>query len=178
MKHLRFALMALTVLTLSSCSSDPQLADPETYEKTEQLQKQYGPFIVGTWYNEHVSDRQRFFEKLTFQEDGTLTGYRKWQSRSVVTIGGEERYTDWEDVDDDTFTGRWQLYWEREGDNGSGANRLMIIASFDSGQAYYAYSLNALFRFVDATTLNFDGGFFSNSDGTTNYTRGDAEPSF
>ena len=33
----------------------------------------------------------------------------------LVTIDGEERYTDWQDVEGEngTFTGTWQLVWER-----------------------------------------------------------------
>ena len=47
------ALLALVVLAFASCGSDePQWADPEAHEKTEQLQKQYGPLMVGTWHYE------------------------------------------------------------------------------------------------------------------------------
>ena len=61
-----------------------------------QLNEQYGPLMVGTWHYENISDTQRYFERLTFQTDGTLTGMRKWQTRKPVTIDGEQRYTDWE----------------------------------------------------------------------------------
>lgn len=37
-----------TIISLASCSSDPEWADPETHEKTEQLREQYGPLLVGT----------------------------------------------------------------------------------------------------------------------------------
>ena len=87
----------LAAFSLASCGSDePQWADPEAHEKTEQLQAQYIPFIVGTWYYEKTIEKQRTFEQLTFNADGTLCGQRKWQSQQVVTIGGQEQYTDWE----------------------------------------------------------------------------------
>ena len=103
MKRLRIILLTTAaILSLTSCGSDePQWADPEAHEKTEQLQKQYAPFIVGTWHYEKVGEKQRAFEQLTFNADGTLSGQRKWQSRQVVTIGGQEQYTDWDDVPDE-----------------------------------------------------------------------------
>ncbi len=80
-------------ISLNSCSSDePQWADPEAHEKTVKLNEQYGPLMVGTWQYENISDTQRYFERLTFQADGTLTGMRKWQTRKLVTIDGEQRY--------------------------------------------------------------------------------------
>ena len=78
------AFSMLAVFFLASCSSDePQWADPEAHEKTEQLREQYGPLLVGTWHLERIGERQRFFERLTFEPDGTLTGLRKWQMRRL-----------------------------------------------------------------------------------------------
>ena len=92
--------MCSAVLSFASCSSDePKYADPEAHEKTVLLNEQYGPLIVGTWHYENISDSQRYFERLTFLADGTLTGMRKWQTRKLVTIDGEQRYTDWENVE-------------------------------------------------------------------------------
>ena len=99
MKTTRTILLFLAAFSLASCGSDePRYADPEAHEKTVQLNEQYGPLMVGTWHYENISDTQRYFERLTFQADGTLTGMRKWQTRKPVTIDGEQRYTDWEDV--------------------------------------------------------------------------------
>ena len=96
MKIWRLAFAMLAAFSLASCGSDePQWADPEAHEKTEQLREQYTPFTVGTWHIERIGDKQRAFEQLTFNADGTLSGLRKWQSRKVVTIDGEEQYTDW-----------------------------------------------------------------------------------
>ena len=80
--------------------------------------------MVGTWHYENISDTQRYFERLTFQADGTLTGMRKWQTRKPVTFDGEQRYTDWENVElSGTFTGTWQLrYWSPEGNSGEKRN--------------------------------------------------------
>lgn len=166
-------------LTTTSCHSDPEWADPEAHEKTEQLQKQYTPFIVGTWHYKKTIEKQRAFEQLTFNADGTLCGWRKWQSRQVVTIDGQKKYTDWEDVpyENGTFTGTWSLIWERNSSS-KGENRIIIIADWDDkGNTYVAYSHNPLFGYADATTLQF-AGLWQNSNGWTIYERGESEPDF
>ena len=180
------ALAMLAAFSIASCSSDPEWADPEAHEKTEQLQKQYGPIIAGTWHIEKIGEKQRYFERLTFNADGTLKGMRKWQSRKLVTIEGKEQYTDWVDVEEHeenaTFTGTWTLLWSRETDASFSGNRLVLNASFDGvydRTTFMAYSLNALFINADESTLCFGGGYVRNGDnGETIYTRGDAEPSF
>jgi len=173
-------LLALVAMAFASCGSDePEWADPEAHEKTEQLRAQYTPFIVGTWHIERIGDKQRAFEQLRFNADGTLSGLRKWQSRQVVTIDGQEQYTDWEDVPDmnGTFTGTWSLQWERNS-SGVGENRLTLIADWDDKDTpIIAYSHNPLFGYADATTLQF-AGRWQNSDGWTSYNRREAEPSF
>ncbi|WP_288287190.1 hypothetical protein [uncultured Prevotella sp.] len=121
--------LILAAISVAACSSsDPEYVDPEAHEKTIQLNEKYGPVLVGTWHFEKIGEKQRYFERLTFQADGTLTGMRKWQMRKLVTINGEQVYTDWEDVelggweDEDvkqngTFSGTWKLrYWDPYGD--------------------------------------------------------------
>ncbi len=171
--------MTLSIITLSSCSNEPEWADPEAHEKTEQLRGQYAPFIVGTWHYEKALDRQRAFEQLTCYADGTLSGLRKWQIRQLVSINGQEQYTDWEDLPDEngTFTGTWSLKWERNS-SGVGENHLILYARWDDGNnPLIAYNYNALFGNADASTLQF-AGYWQDSDGWTNYQRGEAEPSF
>ena len=174
------ALLALVAMAFASCSSDePQWADPEAHEKTEQLREQYTPFIVGTWHYEKTIEKQRAFEQLTFNADGTISGLRKWQARQVVTIDGQEQYTDWEDIPDEngSFTGTWSLVWERNM-SGVGENRLTLIADWDDeNNPFIAYSHNPLFGYAEATTLQFAGNW-QNSDGWTIYERGEAAPSF
>ena len=180
MKRIRLAIIGLVVLAFASCGSDePQWADPEAHEKTEQLREQYTPFIVGTWHYEKTIEKQRALEQLTFNADGTLSGLRKWQSRQVVTIDGKEQYTDWEDVPDEngSFTGTWKLVWERNS-SGVGENRIILYALWDDeDNPNIAYSHDPLFGYADATTLQF-AGHWQNSDGWTIYERGEAEPSF
>ena len=171
----------LTAISFVSCGSDePQWADPEAHEKTEQLRALYTPFIVGTWHYEKVGEKQRVFEQLTFNADGTISGLRKWQSRQVVTIDGQEQYTDWEDIPqmNGAFTGTWSLVWERN-DKGVGENRLYLHAQFDDITiTALPYSNNAMFDYADATTLRFAGFYWQDSVGWTSYERGEAEPSF
>jgi hypothetical protein len=167
MKRIRLAIIGLVVLAFASCGSDePQWADPEAHEKTEQLREQYTPFIVGTWHYEKTIEKQRALEQLTFNADGTLSGLRKWQSRQVVTIDGKEQYTDWEDVPDEngSFTGTWKLVWERNS-SGVGENRIILYALWDDeDNPNIAYSHDPLFGYADATTLQF-AGHWQNSDG-------------
>ena len=176
----RIAFMMLAAFSLASCGSDePQWADPEAHEKTEQLRAQYTPFIVGTWHYEKVGASQRFFEQLTFKNDGTFTGIRKWQTRKLVTIDGEQRYTDWENVElSGTFTGTWSLsYWAPYG--GEKQNCLQLIAKYDDkNRDYMAYSTCLTFGYADETTLRIQGYYVHDNDGWTNYQRGEAEPSF
>lgn len=173
------SLALLTIFSFASCSSEPQWADPEAHEKTVQLREQYGPLMVGTWYYESISDKERFFERLTFEADGTLTGMRKWQTRSLVTIGGEKRYTDWKDLEllEGTFTGTWELkYWNSEGNSAEKRNCLNLFASYDENDKdYMAYSYIANFDYANETTLRFQGQYMN---GWVNFQRGNAEPSF
>ena len=176
-----FFVMTAAMLSLASCSSDPQWTDPEAHEKTEQLRKQYAPLMVGTWHYENIGETQRYFERLTFQAEGTLMGMRKWQTRQLVTIDGKEQYTDWEDFElSGSFTGTWQLrYWSPEGNSGEKRNCLQLIATYDDADRnYMAYSGALTFAYADATTLRVQGYYVKDSDGWINYQRGEAEPSF
>ena len=174
--------MTAAMLSLFSCSSDPQWADEEAHEKTEQLQKQYGPMMIGTWHYENISDTERFFERLTFNADGTLSGMRKWQSRKVVTIEGEQRYTDWESVEplEGTFSGTWKLsYYSLEGMAGEKRNCLLLNAKYEGANSeYMAYSNIATFDYADETTLRFEGFYFKDEEGRIVFLRGTQEPSF
>ena len=86
MKNRTVILFLIVVLAFASCGSDePRYADPEAHEKTVKLNELYGPLMVGTWHYENISDTQRYFERLTFQTDGTLTGMRKPASSSPST---------------------------------------------------------------------------------------------
>ena len=168
-------------ISLASCSSSElEYADAEAHEKTEALQEKYVPLIVGSWHNESVNDKLRFYEQLTFNADGTLTGMRKWQSRNLVTIDGEKRYTDWEDVEQEngSFSGSWKLEWRRD-IKGEGRNEIILYAQYDNLENdFLAYSHNALFNFVDNNTLSFKGFVFNNDDKWSVYHRGVVDPGF
>ena len=181
LKIWNLSFMILAVIMLASCSSDPQWADPEAHEKTVQLNEQYGPLMIGTWHYENTGDTQRYFERLTFRDDGTLTGMRKWQTRKLVSIDGNQRYTDWEDFElSGTFTGTWQLrYWSPEGNSGEKRNCLQLTAAYDDAERdYTAYSCALTFAYADATTLRIQGYYVKAPDGWINYQRGPSEPSF
>ena len=167
--------------SLASCSSSElEYADAEAHEKTEALQEKYVPLIVGSWYKESINDKHRFYEQLTFNADGTLTGMRKLQSRNLVTIDGEKRYTDWEDVEQEngSFSGSWKLEWERD-IKGEGHDEIILYAKYDDLEnGYLAYSHNVLFNFADDNTLSFKGFVFNNNDKWSVYHRGETAPGF
>ena len=179
MKHWKVLLM-LVALSLVSChDSEPEYADPEVHEKTEKLREQYAPLIVGTWHLEIIGDKMRCFERLTFQPDATLTGMRKMQKRTLVTLNGQQHYTDWEDVEqmNGSFTGNWRMQWERA-NNGEGNNVMILYAKYDDSSVNaLAYSIIGLFGDANETALRFQG-FIQDADGWTVYQRGEAEPSF
>ena len=158
MKHTKLLFLLIAALAFASCGSDePRYADPEAHEKTVQLNEQYGPLMVGTWHYENISDTQRYFERLTFQGDGTLTGMRKWQTRKLVTIDGEQRYTG----------------------NGEKRNCLLLNAHYEGANSgHMAYSNIATFDYADETTLRFEGFYFKDKDGWITFLRGEAEPGF
>ena len=167
--------------SLASCSSSElEYADAEAHEKTEALQEKYVPLIVGSWYKESINDKHRFYEQLTFNADGTLTGVRKLQSRNLVTIDGEKRYTDWEYVEQEngSFSGSWKLEWERD-IKGEGHDEIILYAKYDDLEnGYLAYSHNVLFNFADDNTLSFKGFVFNNDDKWSVYHRGETAPGF
>ena len=46
---INYLLIVVAMLSLASCSSsEPEYADPEAHEKTEQLREEYTPLITGT----------------------------------------------------------------------------------------------------------------------------------
>lgn len=175
------AVVMLVVCSFVACTSEPQWADPEAHEKTEQLQRECVPLMIGTWHYEVLGDKHRFFERLTFKADSTFTGYRKWQSRSLVTVDGQEVYTDWKDIEEEcgAFTGSWQLYYGQPIGGGEKRNLLSLRASFDDkDKSDLPYSSICDFGYVDTTTLCFQGFYFADADGWTAYSRGEAESSF
>ena len=174
-KELRYvAFLMLAAFVLVSCSDNPEWADPEAHERTVQLNEQYAPLIVGTWNYEHIGEKYHFIEQLTFNADGTFTGNRTWQSRSLVTIDGEEKYTDWEDVDDlcGDFTGEWSLSCTNPF-GGANADYLYLDAKFvDERKEFMAYSDYMPFSYVNNSTLCIKSKYFLDENGWTNYQKG------
>ena len=182
MNQAKLLFLLIAAFAVASCGSDePRYADPEAHEKTVQLNEQYGLLMVGTWHYEDISDTQRYFERLTFQTDGTLTGMRKGQTRKLVTIDGMQRYTDWEDFElSGSFAGTWQLrYWSPEGNSGEKRNCLQLTATYDDADRdYMAYSCALTFAYADATTLRIQGYYVHDDDDWADYLRGEVESSF
>lgn len=183
MNIFKYIFISIAVVALASCSSDPEWADPEAHNKTEELRKQYKQYIIGTWHYEYISNNHRFFEQITFNDDFSLTGNRKWQNRKLVKIDGNEVYTDWENIDgeNDSYSGTWKLLWERN-DDGNGQNTMYIYASFDRGSdgenSFLAWSNKLIFGFADDKILSLSGINNWNADGWTQFQRGEAKPSF
>ncbi len=167
--------MMFATFSLAACSSDPEWSDPEAHEQNVQLKEQYGPLMVGTWNYEYSGEKNHFTEQLTFKADGTFTGSRVWQTRSLVTVEGEERYTDWETLEElsGDFTGTWQLsYTSIAGE--PKANYLFLYATFDdSEKEYVAYTDYLPFSYADSNTLCFRSKYFTDENGWASYQRGE-----
>ena len=96
------------------------------------------------------------------------------ENRRLVTIDGQEQYTDWEVFElSGSFTGTWQLrYWSPEGNSGEKRNCLQLTATYDdAGRDYMAYSCALTFAYADATTLRIQGYFFNDDNGWADYKR-------
>ena len=183
MKIFRYIVIFFAILASASCSREPEWTDTEAHKNTEELRKQYNKYIIGTWHYEYINNNHRFFEQITFNDDGSLKGNRKWQIRKQVTVDGHEVFTDWEYIDGEngSYTGTWKLLWERN-DYGNGQNTMYIYASFDigtdDGNSFLAWSNKLVFGFADDKTLSLSGINNWNTDGWTQFQRGEAEPGF
>lgn len=180
----KMLLMVAAMFSFVSCgSSEPEWSDPEAHEKTEQLRAQYGPLIVGTWHVESVGEQNRFFERITFKSDGTVSGLRMWQTRSRVTVDGKEVLTDWEDMPDlaGTYSGTWSLQWERTETGQGGCNRLRLYVPMDNSDVM-AYPNASILGTVNADSLQLSGHYLGymkgDKEGWITFYHGDAEPSF
>ena len=178
-RHTLVLTLCSLCLALISCSSEPKWADPEAHARTEELNKLYAPQLCGTWHTQHMSQTRRIFEQLTFESDGTLTGYRKWHGRELVTVQGEKVFTDWEEITEMSgrFSGTWQLkHYDAVGDGK--ADYLIIHAEYDEEHFTVAYLSNLLFGEVNDTLLRIRGPYFTDDEGWTVYRRGASEPEF
>ena len=87
MKQAKLLFLLIVALAFASCGSDePRYADPEAHEKTVQLDEKYAPLMVGTWHYEKIGERHRYFERLTFKDDGTAS-WSLSTARSNTQIG-------------------------------------------------------------------------------------------
>ncbi len=174
MNQAKLLFLLIAALAFASCGSDePRYADPEAHEKTVKLNEQYRPLMVGTWHYGHLGDKYLFVEQLIFKADGTFTGSRIWQTRSLATVDGKEQYTDWEDIEElsGDFTGTWSLSC-RSIDEGPKADYLYLYASFDDDRKEFtAYSDYMSFSYVDNSILCFRSKYFTDENGWTNCQR-------
>ena len=179
MKHnIIAAAFCCIFFALTSCNNEPHWADPAAHARTEELNKLYAPLLVGTWHTQKMSQTLRIFEQLTFESDGSLTGYRKWLGREQVTVQGEKVFTDWEEITEMSgrFSGTWQLKHVDPAGNGK-ADYLYIHAEYDEEHFNVAYLDYFRFGEVNDTLLRVDG-WYDQEDGWTQYRRGAAEPDF
>lgn len=175
--------LAISLIVITACSHDEDdSAYMETQRKTAELREQFASKMVGTWYMEHISDKHKYFELLELKDDGTMTGKRRWLSRDLVKIEGEEKYTDWEEVVEmnGSFVGTWDLRWEDENYSTGNHNRLFLYANWNQygGKTSLAYSHNIAFLMTILDELRLYSIPFPDSDGYTTYHRGEKEPSF
>ncbi|MBQ0022875.1 MAG: hypothetical protein KBT29_06505 [Prevotellaceae bacterium] len=113
MKVKVFMFLMLAMMALASCSSDSEVVDKTTPE-TKALRQKYGTQVVGDWYVEKVTDTKRYFQQMTFQENGTVTYSYRQESRQEVLVDGVYVMTDWMVNVATNGYGTWSLNNSRE----------------------------------------------------------------
>ena len=92
MKQAKLLFLLIVALAFASCGSDePRYADPEAHEKTVQLDEKYAPLMVGTWHYEKIGERHRYFERLTFKDDGMEPRGRRQHETKLSATGSKVR---------------------------------------------------------------------------------------
>lgn len=108
-----FLAAAVAVLVLGACHSEPQWADPEEHERTEELNALYKEKVAGDWYMFRQKDTRRLYETLKLKADGRFEATMRYATRDTVQVNGEEVVTDWKTFINDTISGEWELQWSR-----------------------------------------------------------------
>lgn len=133
-----FALLCSALLfTISSCSKDSEMPiDDNKSQETLRLRDLYATEVQGSWSHVFETELAYLAQTYTFEADGSVKGHVLLRQRHRVMVNGESVLTDWETIDDDDFTGTWDLRYMS-----SVQKNILYITS--SG-----YAVNAVIDFI------------------------------
>ena len=106
-----FAILCSALLfTILSCSKDSEMPiDDNKSQETLRLRDLYATKVQGSWNHVFETELAYLAQTYTFEADGSVKGHVLLRQRHRVLVNGESVLTDWETMDDDDFTGTWDL---------------------------------------------------------------------
>ena len=106
----KILVLPTVIWSLSSCSSDPQIViNDYNSPETKLLQQKYGQLLIGEWSYTQQNETHMSCQKFCFHTDSTAECIYIHKSRELVSVQGEQVYTDWTPQWNDTIVGNWQL---------------------------------------------------------------------
>ncbi len=128
-----FIICILTAALMAACGLDPEPADPELREASLEVKEKYEPILTGEWYFDTTfSDKLIYKESLKLGADHSFTHSIKFMQRDLVTINGEETYTDWE-IHNDSSAGSWRATAYRDDETKAIKKRLTLTNEYATG---------------------------------------------
>ncbi len=118
----------------TSCNSDIITHNEEDVNKTELLRALYLEKVYGSWSCIEKTDFMYAEEYYTFKPDKSLEGHVILKSREQVSVGGEQKLTDWNTIFDTDITGKWDLFYH----SSSTKNVLYVSSDEKYGPNRYA----------------------------------------
>lgn len=136
-KYFFAILCSALFFTISSCSKDSEMPiDDNKSQETLRLRDLYATKVQGSWSHVFETELAYLAQTYTFEADGSVKGHVLLRQRHRVMVNGESVLTDWETMDDDDFTGTWDLRYM----SAVQKNVLYITSS--------GYAVNAVIDFI------------------------------
>ena len=136
-KYFFAILCSALFFTILSCSKDSEMPiDDNKSQETLRLREMYATKVQGCWSHVFETELAYLAQTYTFEADGSVKGHVLLRQRHRVMVNGESVLTDWETMDDDDFTGTWDLRYM----SAVQKNVLYITSS--------GYAVNAVIDFI------------------------------
>ncbi|MDE6151938.1 MAG: hypothetical protein K2G12_08150, partial [Prevotella sp.] len=127
----------ISLLLVSSCNEDHEMPiDDNKSQETLRLRDLYATKVQGSWHHVFETEKVYLGQTYTFEADGSVKGHVLLKQRHRVMVNGESVLTDWETIDDEDFTGTWDLRYMSSVQK----NVLYITSS--------GYAVNAVIDFI------------------------------